>query len=70
MKKEITDFGDIVSEDIEVVNAYLKLELESEPITYAIGKKEFVVTPKYREDSTNTVNAVLLKLMKNDSENR
>jgi len=62
------DLGDIVSEDIGVVQEFLKQETDAEPITYKLEKKEFVVQPKYTYKYNKTVHELLLELMKADSE--
>ena len=44
-------------------------EKEPEVIEYQIGKRVFVVTPVYREDSGKTIYDAIRNLIKNDSKN-
>ena len=41
----------------------------SETIAYTVDNKVFLVTPSYRENAGDTINTILLRLMKKDSEN-
>ena len=49
-------------------NEQVQQELEQEQ-TYMVGNTTFIVEPKFRADSQETLGSVLLKLMQNEIDN-